>query len=194
MDQSSVPTFSVLSNPKHRMLADLVLTGKTQTQAAIDLGYSPRSASTRAAEILARPDVQAYLAAKREQLSAEHGDVQSRVIQELTDMALENNIHDLITIDSRGRPVVDFSKATRKALKSVTGVSSKTSTRYDKDGKQIGTEEQSSFRYADKYRGLELLGRAVGMFKPDEQRLVVDVADRLLEARRRVTLLASDSE
>jgi hypothetical protein len=36
---------------------------------------------------------------------------------------------------------------------------------------------------ADKYRGLELLGKTVGMFKSEEQRVVVDIADRLLRAR-----------
>jgi hypothetical protein len=45
---------------------------------------------------------------------------------------------------------------------------------------------------ADKYRGIELLGKTVGMFKEAEQRVVLDIGERLLRARGRV--VAGDRE
>lgn len=95
------------------------------------------------------------------------------------------NIEDLIVIDENGLPQVDFSTATRDQLAAVTRITNKRREVYNGKGEHVATEEQSGFVLADKYRGLELLGRHVGLFKNEEQRVVVDVADRLLQSRER---------
>lgn len=136
------------------------------------------------------------MAQRVEKQNKSHGDpeeLSNKVIQELHDMAFAN-IADFITVDEAGLPQVDFSTATPEQLKAITSIKTKLSTRYDKDGNQVGTEQEANFGLADKYRGLELLGKHLGLFKADEQRVVVDVADRLLAARRRLTELPSDGE
>lgn len=138
---------------------------------------------------MARPEVRAYVEAKRQELRADNDDVRVRIDEELRDLAFAN-IDDLTVVDEDGQLKPDFTNATRAQLKAVSGVGYKVSRRFDKDGNHVGTDKQSSFRLLDKTRSIELLGKLHGMFKPDEHRVVVDVADRILLARKRVSLLA----
>lgn len=102
------------------------------------------------------------------------------------------NIADFITVDANGHPQVDFSTATPEQLRAITSVASKNRSIYDKDGRKVADEQTSRFTMADKYKGLELLGKHIGMFKEPETRVVLDVADRLLLARRRLASLGAD--
>jgi len=103
------------------------------------------------------------------------------------------NIADFITVDADGLPQVDFSRATEEQLRAISNVASKRTTRTDRDG-GVTVEVSSRFAMADKYRGLELLGRSMGMFRDAEQRIVVDVADRLLHARARLANMRNEGE
>lgn len=173
-------------DPKHKLFADKFLETGRISESARSAGYSGRSAHVSGNRLLKRPDVQRYLAQRGEQLSTKQDALSAKVIQELEDMALAN-IADFIRIGDDGKPYVDFSTATREQLKAISSIKSKVSRRFDKDGNHVGTDEESAFTMADKYRGLELLGKHLGLFKAEEQRVVVDVADRLLSARRRLT-------
>lgn len=171
--------------PKYQVLADAVLAGKSAIDAAIIAGYSPQSARTTGRRVLQNTAVQSYIASKQQIISAKTDDLSDRVRQELEAMAFAN-IEDLTRLGSDGQRTVDFSNATRAQLASVNKITNKRRKVYNAKGEHIATEEQDSFTLADKYRGLELLGRHIGMFKEAEQRVVIDVADRLLQARQRM--------
>ena len=47
----------LLTSYKHRKIVEAALTGKPLKQAAIDLGYSPKTAESQASQILKRPNV-----------------------------------------------------------------------------------------------------------------------------------------
>lgn len=177
----------VLLDPKYKIFADTFLITGRKKDAAIKAGYSSNSAHVTASKLLKRPDVQAYLAQQATKVSEKTEDLQSRVIKELEAMAFAN-ITDFITIDEEGKPQVDFTGATPEQLKAITRVASKSKVTRQRNG-DVVDERESSFVMADKYRGLELLGQTLGMFKQGEQKVVIDVADRLLAARKRLAAL-----
>ncbi len=178
-------------SPKHKLFADRFLVCGVISQAARDAGYSSNSCHVTGNKLLKRPDIQHYLQSKASKLSQSTDDLQSRVTAELEALAF-TNIADFIRIDSEGLPQVDFSNATPEQLRAITSVASKRSTTTDKDG-NVTQKSESKLAMADKYRGLELLGKHLGMFKADEQRVVVDVADRLLAARQRMRTIDAEA-
>ena len=189
----SVPIVPLLD--RHKKFADEYLRTGNATGSARLAGASHRSAHVTGAKWLKRRDVSEYLAVEAAKLSApraevsEQGkDLDQRILAEMEALAFAN-IGDFITIDEDGKPQVDFSTATPDQLRAITSVKTKTSRRFDNKGQHIATDSEAMFSLADKYRGLELLGKHRGLFKADEQRIVVDVADRLLNARRRLALL-----
>lgn len=171
-------------HPKFKAFADNYLVSGNASQSARDAGYSPASAGVTGSKLLKRPDIQVYLQAQAAKLTETTEDLQTKVLRELDTMAF-TSIANFIRIDADGLPQVDFSNATEEQLRAIASVATKRRTATDKDGKTV-VDEEAKFTMADKYRGLEMLGRHVGLFKADEQRVVVDVADRLLHARARM--------
>lgn len=177
-------------DPKHKKFADRYLVCGKISEAARHAGYSPQSAHVSGNRLLKRPDVQHYLAQQAAKVTKSEEDLQSRVLSELETMAFAN-ISKFIRVED-GVPQVDFSSATEEELKAIASVATKRKVTTGKDG-SVTVETDNRFSMSDKYRGLELLGKHLGMFKEAEQRIVVDVADRLLAARRRLSQL-SDRE
>jgi hypothetical protein len=192
----SVPLVPLLD--RHKKFADEYLRTRNASGSARLAGASPKSCHVTAQKWLKRPDVTEYLRIRVAQLSApkaeaaEQGnDLDNRIIQELSTLAFAN-IADLITIDEDGQPKFDLSTATPEQLSAISNLKTKTTRRYDPKGAHIATDTELAISIADKYRGLELLGKHRGLFKADEQRVVLDVADRLLNARRRLALLGDE--
>lgn len=172
-------------DPRHKKFADHYLrTGKVSAS-AIHAGFSPKSAHVTGNRLLKRPDVLSYLQAQGNKVAKQEETLQAKVINEFAAMAFAN-IADFISIDDSGKPRVDFSSATPEQLKAIASVTAKSRSTYGKEGELVATEDTVGFAMADKYRGLEALGKHLGLFKADEQRVVVDVADRLLAARQRI--------
>jgi phage terminase small subunit len=188
LDAMSVQDLAPLLNPQHKQFADNYLATQKVSESARLAGYAPKSAHVAGNRLLKRPDVQRYLRTRMAEIDAEAENLGSQVITELKDMAFAN-IADFITVQPDGTFNVDFSKASREQLKALASVKTKTSRKYNNKGEHIATDTEAAFTMADKYRGLELLGRHEGLFKAEEQRVVLDVADRLLEARRRLRYL-----
>lgn len=171
--------------PKELAFATEYLAGATAAEADVKAGYSAKGARTEGPKRLQKPAVQAYLAAHQTRVVSKTEVLQDRILQELQAMAFAN-IGDYTRLNAEGQRDVDFSNATREQLSAITKVRNKTRKIYNGKGDHVATEVDQSFDMADKYRGMELLGRHLGMFKEAEQRVVVDVADRLLTARKRV--------
>jgi hypothetical protein len=116
-----------------------------------------------------------------------------RILAELDKLAFAS-IEPFIRIDDEGLPQVDFSNATPEQLSAITSVQTKRRKIYNGKGDHIATEDNARFTLADKYRGLELLGKAEGLFSNDKVEVVVDVADRLLAARQRFAQVEQRSD
>lgn len=180
---------------RHKVFADEYLRTNNAAESARRAGCSHKSAHVTGYKWLRRPDVIEYLRAQaaimsapRDQVKEQGEQLDKRIIGELDTLAFAN-IADLVRIDSDGQPCFDLSSATREQLAVISNLKTKSTRRYDKDGKHIATENELAISIADKYRGLELLGKYRGLFKADEQRVILDVADRLLSGRRRLALL-----
>ena len=180
-----------IRNPKHLVFAQAYLQSGNASAAAREAGYSEKTAGISGHKLLKRADVAAFLANAVAKQAESVDDLQTRVSKELEAMAFAN-IADFIRIDEQGLPQVDFSGATPEQLRAITSVASKRRVTTDKEGR-VTEEQESKFGMADKYRGLELLGKTLGMFKADEQKVVVDVADRLLQARQRLRTIDAQS-
>jgi len=171
--------------PKMKNFADIYLSGKSATQAAIDAGYSERTAGVQAYKMLKRPEVSQYVAAMKAKSTEESGDSAVKWQKELARSAY-SNIGDFISLDSEGNPRVDLSNATRDQLAAVQSIKTRKRTIYDAKGNALGEEHNAEIRLWDKLRAMELLGRHAGYLKDTETKIVIDVADRLLSARGRV--------
>jgi hypothetical protein len=135
--------------------------------------------------LIKRPDILEYLREQAAKVTEHQEDLQAKVLRELSDMAFVN-IADFVRVGPDGELLADFSTATPEQLKSITSLATKSVNRTLRDGTKE-TEHSARYGFADKYRGLELIGKHLGMFKEAEQRVVLDVADRLLAARRRIS-------
>lgn len=175
-------------NQRQLLFAQEYLVSGNALQSAIKAGYASRSANVTGSRLLANVHVSAYIAQKQNASIAKNDNLQERILAELSHMAF-SNLEDFTTLDADGRRSVDFSRASREQLAALTKIKTKTRHIYTPKGDHIGTEHSDEFSLADKYMGLKLLGQTVGMFKQEEQRIVVDVADRILEGRARVMAL-----
>ena len=104
---------------------------------------------------------------------------------ELTRLAF-SNVADIISVSDDGRPLIDLSATSREALSAISSIASTTRTTYAPNGVIVSVETTTRVQLADKLKALELQGRTLGMFKPVEVHLTVDLADRLLAARERL--------
>lgn len=180
--------------PKYLAVATVYLETGDYDLAGRAAGYSRASAESRARQVLAMPSVRAYVEAKQRNSDEVTTEEQNKRILDRLNEVLDGNVADFITIDEDGQPTLDFSNATRQQMAAISNVRVKERKIYDRNGRVTGTERSSSFALLDKLRAAELLGKQGGLFKPDEQRVVLDVADRLLAARQRVLAADLDSE
>lgn len=172
--------------PKYMAVATTYLETGDYDLAGRSAGYSRASAATRAQQILAMPSVRSYVEAKQRSKPQLTDEEQNRRILGRLNEVLDGNIADFITVDEDGQPQMDFSKATRAQLAALSNFRVSETKQYDRNGRVVGVKRQSSFALLDKLRAAELLGKQSGLFKPEEHRVVMDVADRLLAARARV--------
>lgn len=186
---NNVPSNDNTLPPKYLALATVYLDTGDLALAGRAAGFSRASAEQRARQILAMPSVKAFVDSKqRSNAEAEQEEVldtAGKVMARLEEV-LDGNVADYFTIGADGQPILDLSKATRKQMAALKNIKVKERKLYDRNGSVIGIEKQSSLELLDKLRAAELMGRQAGLFKPDEQRVVLDVADRLLAARQRV--------
>lgn len=185
--KSVVPAVALLGARDFRF-CELIVEGKTNTAAEIGAGYSEKCAASQGGVRSKRPHIIAAIAEMRAAKAKILEPLRDKVTKELQRLAFAN-IDDYIHVDEEGLPQVDFTNATREHLSAVTSVKTKRRTIYNAKGDVVGVEKEAAFTLADKYKGLELLGRDIGMFKPADQTITIDIADRLLEARKRYAQL-----
>ena len=161
----------------------------------MDAGYSWKSARQTATENMRKPAVAAELLKRRvptEQIAKKTEQLRERILNELEKLAF-SNVQDITRLNSEGQLVADFSKATRDQLAVVTKLKNNVTKKYNGKGEHVATETNVEYGLADKYRGLELLGKTLGMWGSEKVTVTIDVADRLLKARKKL-LAAREGE
>lgn len=193
MTVEEIKSEPVIVNPRHKAFADEYLRCGSATSAAKAVGYSVKNAGVRGAQTLRNPAVKDYLNYHRLKATESASVDKTTLTRELSHVAF-SSIEHYTREEQDGSRSIDYSNATSEQLRAISGVKTKTRTIYDNKGNVVGVEKQSEFKLWDKIRAAELLGKDVGMFKEPEQRVVVDVADRLLAARARLLTARQESD
>jgi len=177
---------------QQRFICEYLACGKV-TVAAQRAGYSERYARDKAYRFLRRPDVQALIAAERQQLRLANNVTLERVISELARLAFADP-RDLFTPEGRLKPIheLDEMSAAGIAAFEVTTVASGARSAAGKAARALteaGGElviETRKVKSWDKLKALELLGRYLGLFKDKvELGVSADLASAIEAARKR---------
>lgn len=116
-------------------------------EAAIAAGYSPKTADSQAAQILAKPAVRAALEAKVNRIEARSELKAARVIEELKYGAFLDP-RDIFDTTGNLRPVHEMPEGARRALAALD---------FGKDG-------QVKLKFCNKVEALKLLGQHLKLF------------------------------
>ena len=136
--------------PKQERFVDEYLVDLNATAAAKRAGYSEKSASRIAIELLNKTHVSAAIQARRDKLRGKLEISQEAVLQELASIAFANGT-DFVTVTGAGLLCVKAtSEVPKNKLPAIAGI------KYS----QLGIE----IKLHDKVRALELLGKHLGVF------------------------------
>ncbi|SNR73656.1 phage terminase small subunit [Methylobacillus rhizosphaerae] len=168
-------------NIKQKMFCKEYIKDFNATRAAIDAGYSDRTAKQIASQLLTKLDIQAEIEKLKtervERVEVDADYVVNRLI-EIDNM----DALDIMTPDMQLKPIHDWPKVWRQYLSGfdlaemVEGAG--------KDRVVIGVLKK--IKWPDKVKNLELLGRHFGIFKDRlDLNFTANLADRLARARDR---------
>jgi phage terminase small subunit len=145
------------------------------TQAAIEAGYSAKTARSAASRLLTRVDVNEALARAKVTALTKASIDADRVIGELKMLAFSSIEH--YTQDETGK-LVPAEGAPPGVMAAVEWVKYKTYT--DDEG---GVERTCEFKLHDKLGSLKLAGRHVGLFPSKDQEAIEAAADKIIDKR-----------
>lgn len=157
---------------QHARFAAGIAGGKTGTQAAIDAGYSPKSARIQAAKLLTNPNIKAAIADLTDAVTQSQLITKERVLREYARIAF-GSIEDFITIDPKtGTFYVDLSRATREQLASISEVTVdelfERSDELGKDGKpKFDHVRRTKLKLYPKQPSLDALAKYLALFPKD---------------------------
>jgi phage terminase small subunit len=138
-------------------------------QAAIRAGYSPKTAESQASRLLSNAKVQKYLSERQQQLQADTGITQKRVLEEYAKIAF-SDIRDFYTEDGALKRITDLDDHAAAALAGVEV--DEIWEGYGEERVHIG--ETKKVKRFDKVKALDSLARHLGMFgKDNDQKKVV---------------------
>jgi phage terminase small subunit len=136
------------------------------TQAAIRAGYSARTATITASQLLTYPNVQAELQKAFKARAARLEISQDWVLNELRIIAAAN-LEDYYWIDPdtgaiRAKP---FEQMPAGASRALQAISEDRVIKEDAKGDRVTVYDKINFKLHDKIKALELIGKHLGMFK-----------------------------
>lgn len=148
-----------------------------QTAAAIRAGYSPRSASSTACDLMKNPDIEELIEFRKAQLSSRLGVSVQRIRDRLASMAF-GSIANVVDVTEDGqiklKKIEDISEIDMSAVQELTMTK----------GKNGSTLKVKMY---DAKGAAELLGKEQGMFRDKlDVNITGGLADRMEAARRRV--------
>ena len=129
------------------------------TQAAIRAGYSERSAYSQAYDLLRKPEIMEAIKKLEDEAAARAAVTKDMVLKELARVAFVDP-RKLFDEDGRPKDITNLDKDTAAALASV-----EIFEEFDYNGESrelVGYTKK--YKWADKLRALEMLGKHLGMF------------------------------
>lgn len=146
-------------NQKQKAFASEYVIDYNATQAAIRAGYSERSAYSQAHELLKKPEVKKAIQELEEAASERTAITKDMVLKELARVAF---VDPRKLFDEEGRPkdIRFLDSDTAAALASVDIYEE---FDYNGDEKELSGYTKK-YKWADKLRALEMLGKHLGMF------------------------------
>lgn len=163
-------------NDKHKRFCEEYLVDLNATQAYLRAGYrvSERVAAVNALRLLAKPEVQVYLARRRQELQKKTEITQERVLAELAAIGFANGSDFARIVEkplmdiATGIPVVDRLTDKPKTYQDIELIN--TSDLSEEKKKALAGIKYGKYgivvEACDKVRALELLGKHLGLFEP----------------------------
>ena len=167
------------------------------TRAAKEAGYSERSAHAQACRLLKDADVRAYIDAVRTERwqRAAMGPDEWRA---LVSQQARNPLKDLVHCTPDGDPYIDLANAPAEALQHVKKVTIEDfidKRELDNEGNPIGREvRRVTLEMESPSKGREMIGRSLGVLQPERETVVVDFANLMMAASKRVEEGKKDDE
>lgn len=144
---------------KHIRFCEAFLVHLNGAKAAREAGYSEDRARVTASELLAREDIQEYIAKRQEELQEATGITQKRVLEEYARIAF-SDVRKLYTVDDALKSIRELDDDAAAAVASVEVYEEKTG---EEDVEAIGTTKK--VKMFDKVKALDALAKHLGMFK-----------------------------
>jgi phage terminase small subunit len=158
---------------RQSLFVEKYLVLRNAKQAALESGYSPRTATEQGHRLLKHPEVRKRIAAHQRKIKMKTEVTTERIVMELARIAFAD-LTDLISVEGDDLKIKNLSEVDADLRAAVSEVSI-TSTR---DGKN------RKIKLHDKIKALQLLGLHTGMFVTVEQlidRMSETELDRLTE-------------
>jgi len=149
--------YTALKSSKRRKFIDLLCIGQySNSECALQAGFSPKRPDVAAAKLLAIPEVKAALDERRRQLAEQAGLDAMRVLHELAKIGFAN-MRDFITVQSDGGAVIDLKNLTRDQAAAIAEI---TVDEYvEGNGDAARAVKRVKVKLAEKKGPLELLGK-----------------------------------
>ena len=174
-----------MKNPKHLRLVNAYIKHGSRQQALLDVGYSESYAATHGLKIFDRADVRTEIEKRQERMRERSKVTEDWIIERLIDIA-DANVGDLIELDDKGKPFVNYSRispALRRAIM-VVDVDEEMSGR----GENASPVKKIKIRTSDKLKALDMLAKVLGIYAAEKMEVSgdADLVKRINEGRFRV--------
>lgn len=170
-------------SPKQQAFVNEYLVDLNAAKAAVRAGYSAKSASVQAADMMSWPKILNAISERMQEREVRTEITQDRVLKEIARVAFFD-IRRLYRADSSPLPISELDDDTAAAL---AGLDIHEEFETDAEGNKVFIGYTKKYRMNGKVEALTLAGRHLGMWN---DKLQVDVrnglADRLADARQRV--------
>ena len=139
---------------------DRFLVSRNATRAAVEAGYSEKSASTIAVELMSQPHI-AHVIDTRIRLASEQANIRAtQVLQEIAAIAF-CNVANYMTVRDDGTVSFDLARLGRDQSKAIKEITVEEIT--IGQGENVRHVRRTHLRLHDKLKALELLGRYLGI-------------------------------
>ena len=162
---------------KQLLFVDEYLVDLNATRAAVRAGYTPKSAAKHSYRLLAKPRINAAVAARMAERARRVQMSQDRVLREVASLAF-SDLRRAFAADGALLPVQAWPEELAAAVASVK-------VREVKGDDGVVVAEVKEIRFWDKGRALDLAARHLGMLR-DRLEVSTPVAELIREARARM--------
>ena len=144
---------------QRKRFADKYFETLSGTQSAIYAGYSEKTATVQASQLLAEPEISEYLQNLRNKEAERNGVSREKWLNELKKVGF-SDVRELYNSDGGLHNIKQIDDDTAGAISSI-----KSKEVYDNEGKKVG--DIIEVKTHDKLRALDTIGKHLGYFEKD---------------------------